>query len=101
MYHFDWQEAPSSLSGYTDSDWAGCRRTRRSISGGAILHGSHLLHHWYRTQAGIALSSAEAELNATLKLDSEALGVRQLCPELGDELDVQILLEMQLQLRAC
>ena len=88
VYDFDWQEAPSLLVGYSDSDWAGCRFTRRSTSGGAVLHGTHLLHHWSRTQAGVALSSAEAELNATLKLGCEILGIRQSCREMGDELRI-------------
>ena len=34
---------------------------RRSTSGGVILHGSHSLLHWSRTQQLVALSSAEAE----------------------------------------
>ena len=44
-YLFEWQDAPAHLDGYTDSDWAGCKRTRRSTSGGVVLHGSHLIHH--------------------------------------------------------
>ena len=66
-YVYNWQKEIKVLEGYTDSDWAGCRRTRRSTSGGAIFHGSHLVHHWSRTQSIIALSSAEARLNAMLK----------------------------------
>ena len=77
VYKFDCQDAPGVLTGYSDSDWAGCRRTRRSTSGGVVLHGTHLLLHWSRTQAGVALSSAEAELNATLKIGCEMLGIRQ------------------------
>ena len=82
------QDPQSNPTGYTDSDWAGCRRTRRSTSGGAILNGTHLLLHWSRTQAGVALSSAEAELNATLKGGCEALGIGKSCREMGDELDI-------------
>ena len=72
---YEWQDHPGELTGYTDSDWAGCKLTRRSTSGGVILHGSHLLLHYSRTQAGVALSSAEAELNAALKMDCEILGI--------------------------
>ena len=90
VYYYDWQEAPGLLTGYTDNDWAGCRRTRKSTSGGAVLHGTQLLLHWSRTQAGVALSSAEAELNATVKLGCEVLGIRQFCGEMGDDLEIVI-----------
>ncbi len=82
-YMYPWQDEPRSLEGFSDSDWAGCRRTRRSTSGGAIMHGSHLIHHWSRTQAVISLSSCEAELNAALKMGSEMIGMVQTCKEWG------------------
>ena len=47
------------------------------------MHGSHLLLHCSRTQAGVALSSAEAELNAALKMGCEILGMSQFCSEFG------------------
>ena len=34
---YEWQSVQSELSGYSDSDWAGCQRTARSTSGGAIM----------------------------------------------------------------
>ena len=45
-YLYEWQDHPGELTGYTDSDWASCKLTRRSTSGGAIQHGSHLLLHY-------------------------------------------------------
>ena len=47
------------------------------------MHGSHLLLHFSRTQAGVALSSAEAELNAALKMGCEILIMSQFCSEFG------------------
>ena len=41
----------------------------------------HLLLHYSRTQAGVALSSAEAELNAALTLGCEILGICQFCQD--------------------
>ena len=66
VYKFKWQDPMCTIRVFTDSDWAGCVRTRKSTSGGAMLHGDHLISHWARTQATIALSSGEAELNASL-----------------------------------
>ena len=37
---FKWQEPPRDLDGYTDADWAGCRTTRKSTSGGRYSEGS-------------------------------------------------------------
>ena len=90
VYRFRWQDRPGHLRGFSDSDWAGCRSTRRSTSGGVILHGSHLIAHWSRTQSGVALSSGEAELNAALKMGCEILGVRQFCSELGYDYAIDI-----------
>ena len=56
---------------YTDSDWAGCQRTRRSTTGCAVMCGSCLVAYWSRTQVSVALSSAEAELNAAVKAACE------------------------------
>ena len=47
------------------------------------MHGKHLLQHWSRTQQLVALSSAEAELNAAVKAGQEGLCVAHLCEELG------------------
>ena len=44
-----------------------------------------MITHWSSTQSIIALSSAEAELNALVKLASEALGVRNMFSEHGKE----------------
>ena len=74
---------PAHLVVFTDSDWGGGRRTRRSTSGGAVVHGEHLIAHWSRTQQLVALSSAEAELNASIKAAQEALGLRQMAMEVG------------------
>ena len=47
------------------------------------MHGPHLTKHDSRTQNTIALSSAEAELYATLAAASEALGSAAMCEEYG------------------
>ena len=82
-YLYKWQGSPNEILVYTDSDWAGCQRTRRSTTGGVVMYGSCLVAHWSRTQVSVALSSAEAELNAAVKAACEAIGMQQLCGHLG------------------
>ena len=60
VWKYDYQVA-SHLEVYTDTDWAGCIRTRKSTSGGCLLLGNHILKTWSATQASLALSSGEAE----------------------------------------
>ena len=90
-YEYAWQEAPTHLDGFTDSDWADCRRTRRSTSEGVVMHGGHLVQHYSKTQAGVALSSAEAELNAALKMGCELLGIAEFLKEMKLDLKVRMI----------
>ena len=41
---------PLRVDVFSDSDWAGCRRTRRSAAGGALMIGGHLIKHWSSTR---------------------------------------------------
>ena len=83
VYWYPWQYEVQRVVTYTDSDWAGCLRTRRSTSGGVLFLGAHLVSHWSRTQQTVALSSGEAELNASLKGACESLGEKVMLEELG------------------
>ena len=47
------------------------------------MYGSHLLLHWSRTQQSVALSSAEAELNAMCKGGQEGIAATVMAAELG------------------
>ena len=58
--------------------------------GGVLMRGLHVICHWSRTQQLIALSSADAELNAAVKAAQEGLGVAHLEEELGRRLVVQL-----------
>ena len=40
---FPWQPAQDKLNIMTDSDWAGCKDTRKSTSGGVIRYGKHVI----------------------------------------------------------
>ena len=49
------------MTTFTDSDWAGCVRSAKSTSGGAVCIGDHVIKTYCKQQKVIALSSAEAE----------------------------------------
>ena len=63
---------------FTDSDWAGCKETRRSSSAGALMLGRHTLKAYTRKLKVIAKRSAEAELYAAVLGASEAKEVQSM-----------------------
>ena len=65
---------PAMIEVYVDSDWVGCRKSRKSTSGGIVYFGGVAVRGWSRNQNVIALSSGEAEYYAALKGASSALG---------------------------
>ena len=83
VYRYDFADVPSKISVFTDTDFAGCTRTRRSTSGGMIFIGGHLLKHWSSTQPTVALSSGEAELVGIARGAAQGLGVQSLAADLG------------------
>ena len=68
---------------YSDSDHAGCVRTRRSTSCTMAMLGKHCLRATSTTQNTIAQSSAESEFYAAVKSTSIGLGFVSLCEDLG------------------
>ena len=89
VWKYNWQ-TPHDITAYSDSDFAGCRRTSRSTSGGIVMRGFHHLKSWSSTQKKITLSSGEAELAACVKTSAEAIGMTQLTAGLGRELEAEI-----------
>ena len=80
---YRWQGEEDAVEAFTDSDWAGCRQTGKSTSGGAVMIGEHFIKSWATTQASITLSSAEAELVAMTKATAELLGLLHMVRDLG------------------
>ena len=72
---------------YGNSDWAECKSSHRSVSGGVVLLGGGLLKGWSNRQVTVALSSAEAEFYATTKAAVETLGIEALLNDLGWKVD--------------
>ena len=90
VIHYDWQEDDHELQVYSDANWAGCKRTRKSTSGGVILRGKHLIKAWSRNQNIIALSSAESEFHATVKAAVEGIGILTLAESYGDRCKIRL-----------
>ena len=90
VWDFDMQEPCLTIDVYSDSDWAGCRKSRTSTSGGTIMVGDHCLKTWSKTQAIIAKSSAEAELYGVVRGATEALGMCSLMGDLGRTMGIQM-----------
>ncbi len=90
VLRFVWQDTPSVIDAYVDADWAGCNRTCRSTSGGALQHGWHCVKTWSSTQATVALSSGESELYSLTKGASQAIGMLALAVDLGVVLDARL-----------
>ena len=82
--------APTIVRAYVDSDWAGCRRTRKSTSGGVLMLGTTAVRGWSTNQAVIALSSGEAEYYAALKGASSALGYQSMLRDVGMDTTVTL-----------
>ena len=83
IVQYGWQRPVESITSFTDSDFAGCKVTAKSTSGGVILAGAHYLKSWSSTQKTIALSSGEAELTALVKCSCESIGMVQLAANWG------------------
>jgi hypothetical protein len=75
---------------FTDSDWAGCLRTRKSTSGGVVMFRGVAVKSWSSTQATVSLSSGEAEYIALIKAAVEGLGAQSLARELGLDAPLRI-----------
>ena len=87
---FAWQRTAEIVTANADSDWAGCKETRRSTSGGTLKLGSHLVRHWSSTQATIALSSGEAEYAALVKAAGIMLGFRNMLRDAGADASLSL-----------
>ena len=101
VLHYAWQSCPKDIEVYTDSDWAGCVRTRKSTSGGVAMRGAHVLKTWCGTQATVALSSAEAELVSLVRGAAEGLGLQSLAGDLGHEARLRVRVDSSAAIGIC
>ena len=90
LLKYYWQKSPTCLDVFVDADWAGCKSTCRSTSGGAARHGWHTVKTWSTTQATVAMSSGESELYSLNKGAAQALGLMALAMDFGIELEARV-----------
>jgi hypothetical protein len=83
VWQFRWQEESAESHVFTDSDWGGSKKDRKSTSGGVWMIGGHAIKTWSATQGAYALSSAEAELYGMVEGVTRAKGLRSLALECG------------------
>ena len=87
---FAYQGKVNSIDAYVDTDYAGCKRTRKSTTGGLVKLGEHVIKSWSLTQSIVTLSSGESEYYGLVRGSSVALGTRSLMGELGVDLKVTV-----------
>ena len=87
------QRILTRLDVYSDSDHAGCIRTRKSTSGCVIMAGCNLLKSVCRGQAVVALSSGEAEFYALVTSASEALCEQSIASEWDARLSINLIFD--------
>ena len=93
VWKYAMQGEVGELTVRTDSDWAGCRRARKSTSAGTNSRSSHCIKTWSKTQAVIAKSLAESELYGVVHGACEGLGTKTLREDLGETLGIVLELD--------
>ncbi|CAE7879513.1 true, partial [Symbiodinium necroappetens] len=90
-------EAQHLVEAFSDADWAGCKKTRKSVSGSAFLVNSQLVYSASRTQRLIALSSAESEYHAAISCAIDGLLIRAVVEFLyqGEVAPLRVLVDNQ------
>lgn len=81
-YGLKFSRGSSTLIGYSDSDWARCLDTRRSIYGYSIFLGPNLVSWSAKKQPTVSRSSCESEYQALANTALEVIWVTHLLREL-------------------
>ena len=87
---FAYQELPKETVIWSDTDFAGCKRTRKSTSGGIAQIGGHFVKIWCSTQSIVSLSSGQAEYYGIVKGASIGIGLKSMLGYFGVEVKIRI-----------
>lgn len=71
ILQFKRQDLPTPMTTVVYRDFAGCRRTWRSIEGGCRQFGRHIAKSWLTTQKAVAMSSGTSAQSKDIARDSE------------------------------
>ena len=85
---YKYQRAVNDVVVYTDTDYAGCHKTRKSTSGEVLQLGRHVIKTWSSTQNVISLSSGEAEYYGLVKGAAQAIGLQSVLQDIGIQVNV-------------
>ena len=83
IWLFRWQKRVTRIETWCDTDHAGCIRTRKSVSGCALMLGVSTVCTYCKGQAVIALSSGEAEYYGLVSAASQMLGLQSILLDWG------------------
>eukprot|EP00439_Symbiodinium_sp_Y106_P052723 s3817_g7.t1 len=82
-----------TLEAISDTDWANCKRTRKSCAGGVFMVGGCLVGSYSRGLAMICLSSGEAEFNGGVMATSEGIFYKEVFDFLRVPLKLRVWLD--------
>ena len=85
------QTFPKRISTYVDSDFAGCRSTRRSTTGMVQMVGGHAVKHTSNLRGATGLNVSECGYFALTHGAAHGLGLRSYMADLGFEMSLEIL----------
>jgi len=98
--HYQWLPNPTTIVGYTDSDWAGNLTTRKSVGGCVFGLGnvnvnnelviSSLIHWQAKSQSVVVVSTLEAKYIACSHAIRESLWLKRMMKETTEGMAVKI-----------
>ena len=86
VQRFKLQQLPRRVVVFSDSDHAGCLKTRKSTSCTIVSFGAHMVKSTSSTQGVVALSSGESEFYAAVKSARIGLGMTNMLKDMGVEI---------------